>query len=124
MNNSSLVSTPSSTAPSTLLDLRAVFGPGLTDQFSTYKKWIQPWINILAMVDNFAVVIIFAVVLNGWCACGRSDKGKPKGGGVALVSRIYYVAISFFELFNVGAGYIYRVTLTYLPFVVSNELYI
>ena len=119
MNNSSLVSTLSSTAPSTPLDLRAVFGPGLTDQYSTYKKWIQPWINILAMVGNFVIVIIFGPVLSGWCAYGVSGKGGRAGGGVALVSRIYYVAISFFELFNVGAGYFVRITLTYLPFVVS-----
>ena len=120
MNNSVLVSshTSSSTPPSTALDLGLVLGPH-SDPRSWFETWIQPWLGIIGMADNLVCVIIFGPILSGWCACGSGRGVHVKGGGVSLVSRIYYVVISVAELFNVGAGYILRNTITYLPFAVS-----
>ena len=123
MNNSSLVSLLISTPTITVLDLRAVFGPALTDQYFWYKTWVQSWIAILGMLDNLAVIIIFGAVLGKWSVCGwcrgfGKDRAGNGGSEISLVSRIYYVIISCFELLNVGSGFIFRITITYLPFAV------
>lgn len=125
MTNNSVAGPLSSSSESvTKIDLGLVLGPH-SDVRSMYLTWVQPWIGLLAVVDNLIVVLIFGPHFGGWCggpSCWTAA-GKRRSRdrhGVSLVSRIYFVAISAAEVANVLAGYIIRNSLTYLPFAVST----
>lgn len=114
----SLTSTPTTTflSSTTPLDLNLVLGPH-SDPRSWYSTWVQPWLGLLGLLNNLVTILIFGPVLSGWCPRG-AGKGGRDGGGVSLVSRIYYVYISFAEVVNVLAGFILRNSVTLLPFAV------
>lgn len=114
-----------STKRSTALSGNRGFGGLASNPRTWFQTYVQPWLAFIGVLDNLLVVLIFGPFLTRWCtlASGRccksaAGKGGREVGGVALVSRIYYVVISAGEVANIISGYILRNTITYLPYAV------
>lgn len=121
MNNSLVnISLTSTSKLSTTTLARS--GNAVNSFFSNSRNWylgyVQPWLALIGILDNFLVVIIFGPILSGWGVRGCGRRGG-RGGGVSLVSRIYYVTISMSEIFNIISGFVIRNAVIYLPLAVS-----
>lgn len=100
------------TQPSTL---NSVYAAIYTNPRSFYLTFIQPWFNILAIVGNFIVIIVFVFCLKPLGSSNSESGFRSSAGGLATVSRIYYTTIAFCELCASISGYFVRDTLYFLP---------
>ena len=92
--------------------LNPVFLAINTDPRSFFLTYIQPWFNVLAIVENVLIVLVFVF-------CVRSHGGTKIGNcELAMVSRIYYTIIAVCELFSSISGYFLRDSCYFLSLLV------
>ena len=84
-----------------------------TDPRSFFLTYIKPLFNLLSIIGNLLIVLVFVFYV------------KPPNGtkndtcGLAMVSRIYYTIIAFCELESTIPGYFIRDSIYFLSILVN-----
>ena len=96
----------------------------------TYLTFVQPWFSVLGVLEN----ALIALVLSFWlpsqrghramfdtnCKSRQASTSSCAAGGLATVSRIYYILIALCELTLCLFGFLIRNGLKLLPYWVWN----
>ena len=95
-------------------------GP-LPDALAIFLTYVQPWLNLIALVENALIVIAFVVFVTSPRRGVSNQSGGAFGGGreLAIVSRLYYTLIALAEFVLSLFGVVLRDTLYFMPIWIS-----
>ena len=95
-----------------------------SDALTIFVTFVQPWFTVLGVLENALIVLVLSLCLPSQRG-GRSRSEatrRPRqasssgaGGGLATVSRIYYIIIALCELSICLVGFLLRNSLRLLP---------
>ena len=97
---------------------------GPPDARAIFLTYVQPWLNLIALVENALIVIVFVFYVTS----PRRGVSNPSGGAsggkreLASVSRLYYTLIALAEFVSCLFGFVLRDTLYFMPIWVSFVL--
>ena len=88
-----------------------------------FLTYVQPWLNLIALVENALIVIVFVFFVTSSRRGASNQSGGATGGGreLASVSRLYYTLIALAEFISCIFGFVLRDTLYFMPIWVSYE---